>query len=295
MLRANIREPSRADVCGDAGMAADSGPANRSRALDRSGSHTRATYNQGDLTGAATAIADGIRAELQTRYRRSFFGPFWMTLSSGVTVFGLGALWSQLWDLRLADYYPYLAAGFVTWTYLATILTESTLVFVTAQSLVKNTTIPLFVFPMRSALRQMLLFLHQAPVIAVVFLIFGKVEWTAPLALVGFLLIYINSIWIAALAGMIGARFRDLSFIVEAAVPLLLFMTPVLWRPEDLGENSLVVALNPFAHALAVVRDPLLGKTPDLLSYSVLVGAALAGWLATAIAFRHRQRIPFWV
>lgn len=286
-------------------MAADVGMRGRPPTMPVPDSSVRANYTQSDLAGGVAAVLEGIKAwhiwgllawgEIRSRYRRSFLGPLWMTLASGLTVLGLGALWSRLWGLDLAVYYPYVAAGLITWNYLASVIVESTTVFVSSKSLIHNTTTPLFAFPMRSAMKQLLFFLHQAPVIAIVFVAVGPIKATAPLALVGVALIYVNSIWIAALIGMLGARFRDLSFIVEAAVPLLLFLTPVLWRPQELGDSHLVVILNPLAHALAVVRDPLFGHPADISSYIFMTAAAVVGWALTIVSFRYRQRIPFWV
>jgi lipopolysaccharide transport system permease protein len=149
---------------------------------------------------------------------------------------------------------------------------------------------------MRSAVRQLVLALHQAPVMIVVLLIFGReIKPVAFLSIVGLFLIFINSIWIMAVIGMAGARMRDLSFTIEAAVPLAFFLTPVLWRTEDLKANHPFVSYNPFANALDLVRAPILGGAPQTESYVIMISAAVLGWGLMLWAFRYRHRIAFWV
>jgi ABC-type polysaccharide/polyol phosphate export permease len=77
-----------------------------------------------------------------------------------------------------------------------------------------------------------------------------------------------------------------------------LFVTPVFWPPHLLsGLTRLVfVDLNPLFAFINVVREPLLGKTPSLWSYLVILVVTLVGWVATFKAFsRYRKRIAFWV
>lgn len=270
------------------------------------GGRPRATYGDKDFAGALEEMRRGLLAyriywalansEIRARYRRSFFGPLWMTLASAVTVLGLGFLWARLWNAPIADYFPYLAAGLITWNYIAAVLIESPNVFTTQQSLLKSSTMSLFVYPMRAAIKQCILALHQLPVLVAVFLIFGRELYaTAPLCLVGVFLIFVNSVWVMALVGMVGARMRDISFMIEAAVPLAFFMTPVLWRAEDIGVSHPIIALNPFAHAIALVRDPVLGAVPSAESYAVMIGFAVIGSGLAIFAFRYRHRIAFWV
>ena len=99
----------------------------------------RPVYSARDFNGALGEIIHGLMghkiywtlalSEVRTRYRRSFLGPFWMTFASAVTILGLGLLWSQLWKVDLAEYFPYLAAGMITWNYIAGVLTSASDVF----------------------------------------------------------------------------------------------------------------------------------------------------------------------
>ena len=54
--------------------------------------------------------------------------------------------------------------------------------------------------------------------------------------------------------------------------------------------------INPFHHFLMLVRAPLLGEVPGLISWFVVLGITFGGWLATFVLFSgYRGRIAYWV
>ena len=53
---------------------------------------------------------------------------------------------------------------------------------------------------------------------------------------------------------------------------------------------------NPLFHLVDVVRAPLLGGAPQLLSYVFVSMTALVGWLITFDLYsRFRRRLPYWL
>ena len=51
--------------------------------------------------------------DIKQRYRRSAIGPFWITLSYGTLILGMGLLYGKLLQQDMSEYLPYLAVGFV--------------------------------------------------------------------------------------------------------------------------------------------------------------------------------------
>jgi lipopolysaccharide transport system permease protein len=57
-----------------------------------------------------------------------------------------------------------------------------------------------------------------------------------------------------------------------------------------------VIDINPLYHLVEVVRTPLLGQTPSLLSFIVAAGLIPLGFAFTLSIFsRFRQRVPYWL
>ena len=118
----------------------------------------------------------------------------------------------------------------------------------------------------------------------------------ALLAVPGLALLLLNGIWAALLLGVISARFRDVPPIVASIVRILFFVTPIIWMPGLMPERALVLDFNPFFHMVEVVRAPLLGTLPGLVSWLAVLGITLGGWIVAFEFFRrYRWRIAYWV
>ncbi|MFW8645995.1 ABC transporter permease [Rhizobium beringeri] len=94
-------------------------------------------------------------------------------------------------------------------------------------------------------------------------------------------------------------RYRDLTQIIQNIMQVCLYLTPVMWEPSRLPDDTksmLMLNLNPFYHLLSVVRDPLLGNPGTLINWCVVVAMAVVGWtLALLFLNRYRSRITYWL
>ena len=235
--------------------------------------------------------------DIRKRYRRSVLGPFWLTLSMAVLVGSLGLVYGTLFQLDLQGYLPFLSVSLATWTLIAAILNEGCLSFVELEPLIKNVRIPMSVHVLRILWRNLIIYAHNIVIFAVVAIIFGV--WPGAVAFLAFLgvgLLAVNALWIMLLLGMICTRFRDVPLIIASVIQLLFFVTPVMWKPELMGERQGLVVLNPLYHIMDLIRAPLLGSAPDWTSWVVGILVAAAGWTLTFLCYaRFLKRIAYWL
>ena len=235
--------------------------------------------------------------DIKKRYRRSVLGPFWLTISMAVLVASLGFIYGSLFRFQLADYLPFLALGLAIWNFVAAILTEGCQSFLEFESLIKHVRMPLSVHVLRVIWRNLIILGHNAVIFIVMALWLGL--WpglNGLLALPGLFLLLVNAVWIALALGIACARFRDVQPIAASVVQLLFFVTPVMWKPELMGERQWMIALNPIYYLIEVVRGPLLGEAlaPSIWAMAVLI--TILGWSATfAVYVRFRKRIAYWL
>jgi lipopolysaccharide transport system permease protein len=116
------------------------------------------------------------------------------------------------------------------------------------------------------------------------------------LAIPGFILVTLNVALGSISIGMASARFRDIPQLILSVVQIAFFMTPVMWKPELLGDRTYIVELNPFYHMIEVMRAPLLGKPFPIDSYIALGLITVLNLLVATLFFRRfRSRIAYWV
>ncbi|WP_298220056.1 ABC transporter permease [Halothiobacillus sp.] len=236
-------------------------------------------------------------SDTKARYKRSMLGPFWLTLGTAIGVGGLGFVWSTLFKMDKAQFIPLLTVGLILWGFIAGIITESSQVFIQNAQLIRNVQLPMFFHPLKLILRHLINLAHNAVVIVIVFLIYPpEWHWSACLALPAFLLTVLNLSWMSLFIGMFAARYRDTETAIANFMPLLFFMSPVLFKAEQLGVGSWVIWVNPFSYFITAVRDPLLGHTSPWFVWPVLLGMTVIGWLVTLWLFHARRtRIPYWI
>lgn len=231
------------------------------------------------------------------RYKRSVLGPFWLTLGTAIGVGGLGLLWSELLKVDRSSFIPSLTAGLIIWQFLAGCMTDSSTLFIKQASVIRNLQLPYFIHPIQLLMRHAINFAHNMLVfLAVVLLLNVPVNWNILWLVPGLVLVSANLLWIILLFGMLGARFRDFEYAVSSLVPLLFFISPVLYRPGYLPLAGQWIWMNPFSHFIELIRTPLLGSAPP--DYVILTTAllAVAGWSITFMLFNaRRNRIAYWV
>ena len=235
--------------------------------------------------------------DLKTRYRRSSFGPLWLVLSTAIGVSGLGYVWATLLNMQTDQFVPLLTIGLVVWQLVSACISESSDVFYKHAKVIRNLKVPLLVFPLQLLFKHVLYFGHNLIVVFAVFLIFQQpMSWVQLLAIPGFLIVLANMLWVITFIGIIASRFRDVQSFIASIMPLLFFLSPVLYKPNNLGLKSQLLWLNPLTYLITLIRDPLQGYMPALFVYLVslamlLLGATLTWWLM----MKKRGRIAFWM
>jgi len=237
------------------------------------------------------------RLDIRNRYRGSVLGPFWLTLSTAVMVVGLGLLYSSLFKLPLAEYLPFIAVSLIVWNMISQIVTDACTSLTSAEGIIRQMPLPYSVHVLRCVFRNAVITAHSLPLIVVVFLATGTVPGAeALLVLPGLLLVTLNAFFVALFLGMLCARFRDIAPIVGSVMQLAFFMSPVLWKPELLGDRAVWLPLNPFYTLMETVRGPLVeGGVSGIVWFSAIAYTAACGAVALAFFIRFRGRIAFWV
>lgn len=235
--------------------------------------------------------------DIRLRYRRSKIGPFWITISMAVFCLALGLIYSQLFKADVREYLPFLSIGFVFWAWISGMLGEFSNLFVDNAAYIKDIRINPLAVLCRMAMRHLISLAHHALIIVAVWLYFGINPgfmglWVIP----GVLLVLLNLLALGITLGLLGARFRDVAPIMQSLIQLIFFVTPLTWLPRLLASHEWVMWANPVASYIDLLRSPLLGQAPALMSW-VISTLTLCVFSALSLSMYSRKagRIPFWV
>lgn len=236
--------------------------------------------------------------DILSKYRRSMLGPFWLTINMSVTIVAIGLVFSSLLGSSMEEFLPFLAVGFILWTFIAGTINDGCSAFIEAESIIKQFPIPLFVFILRILWKNVFILAHNILILPGVFLFYSKsLSVVALLSIPALFLVLLFLSWIASSCAILSARYRDSALIVSNLLQVVFFLTPIMWMPSSLLTHRVkFLEWNPFYHLVELIRSPLLGQAPSLTSWFVILGIALPGCLFALFVFtRTRARVVYWL
>lgn len=236
--------------------------------------------------------------DIRQRYRRSFLGPFWVSMTMAVSIFATGFVYAYLFKQDVSNYLPYVATGFVLWTLISGYIGEACLVYIQNEGFINQLKLPLLIYPTRLLWRYIVMFMHHVLVLSIVLVLFSPVTWMAFFAsMIGLVILCINLFWIGIVFGLVSVRLRDLPILISTMFQVLFLITPVIWPASALGHRMAVVNWNPFFHLMEVVRSPLLSGINaswfNHLAVTVIMGI-FGSILAFYLLMSWRRRLIFW-
>lgn len=235
--------------------------------------------------------------DIRQRYRRSTLGPLWLVLGLGVTVFGVGLLYSQILHNPSRDYVPFLAVSLLVWTMISSCIVESTSLYVGAQGVITSMQVPYTSFTLRLLTRNLIVAAHGVIVVILAFLWYQyPISLTLLVAVPGLLLLLANLYWICLGIGLLCARYRDFAQMVIYTTNLVFFLSPIIWAPGSVRAGNPFIVYNPLAQMVEIIRAPVYGHTiPTYAFFFNFVMLVIGGSVTLFFFYRVRRHVAYWV
>jgi lipopolysaccharide transport system permease protein len=199
----------------------------------------------------------------------------------------------EIFHTPVRQYLPFLMAGFAWWGYVSGVTIRGCQCFVEAESYIRQHSLPMAVYPLRTALGGMIHFVIALSVVVMMvwyFRGFGNLRALAVLPLSLALLVVFG--WgVAVLAGYVNSVFRDIQHASEIGFQVLFYLTPIIYPPESLAQTRLgqLVGYNPLVPLLTMIRAPLLeGRVPP---WETIMAATLTTLVVTVAATLFLSRL----
>jgi lipopolysaccharide transport system permease protein len=238
--------------------------------------------------------------DIKQAYRRSSVGPFWLTIGMAVQIVTMGLVFGLIFKTELREYLPFLATSIILWGLISTTINEGCMAFINAEAIIKQLRIPHFQHVFRVVWRNVATAGHNVIILPLLFLFFMVAPNLSIAALLPALVVLIlNLTWVVWLLGMMSARYRDMPPIINSVVTIAFYVTPIMWYPKLISNDSLahlLLGLNPLYHWVQIVRLPILGQWPTLENWGLALLSAGIGWIVTLLAYKkYKNMIAYWV
>jgi ABC-type polysaccharide/polyol phosphate export permease len=252
----------------------------------------------GDLLRYRELFGSLFRRDLRAKYKGSVLGLAWSLALPVALMLVYLVVFSVLWKAEatdLDDYWLFLLCGLPPWVFFASSLQTGARSLLENANLIRKVRFPRQLVPLSVVATQVVAFAAMGAIVLVLSLVVREgARGTAWLAVPVAALIVAFVAGLALTVASLNAVFRDVEFVVAAALLPWFFLTPILYQLEDLpGAEAhpwLVDLLhwgNPLTPAIESFRTPLyageLPPTGDLLYLVVaaVVSLALGAWVFT--------------
>lgn len=235
-----------------------------------------------------------VQNDLQTRYRRSVLGIGWSLLHPLTTTFVTCLVFHEIFKVSIAQFAPMVLSGLACWHYVTGVVLQGCHSYVHAESYIRQHPLPLAVYPLRTALVAFVHFLIALTLVIALSICFrGDFDAFMLVYLAPGLVLFLIFGWAcAAIVGFLHVVFRDTQHILEVGFQVTFYLTPVIYPVHVLRDSRVgwLAELNPILHMLNLIREPLAGQTPSLVSYAVVTSITLVLGILAVASLDYQQR-----
>lgn len=230
-------------------------------------------------------------------YKLGFLGPIWITLQTALWVLAVGLFIGPSLVQDSPHYFAYVAIGFAVYNLFMVLFTEGSNVFIRSSNFILNIPNPYTIYVLKVLFRGIIQVIMALPVIVAAMLATGlQLHPMALLAIPGLLLCNVFGLGVILLFGSISVSLRDISFGLQAAMRLMMFVTPIFWVATETGFRSLISNLNPIFHFMEIIRQPMLGESLAGPHWIAAIAFTIPTLIIGLAFFLHlRNKMAIWL
>ncbi len=240
--------------------------------------------------------------EYRARFRGLLGGLLWPLLTFAGTAVGIGFVMSRLQGIPFNEHVIYVGQGLWIWNLIAASVSENNEVLRRSQKFIIESQRSEVFWVVKSFFESLIQFFLQGVSLILISVILGGMIYIKMDIFIDVAIVIILSLLMKLFSSFSVFLVAEFAEVYRAAARLAFFLTPVIWvaSPNAYRFNSAdrhldglsgLVAFNPVAHALNVVRSTSLEVSSYLvlgvcLLFGILLSALLRGAVKTRMGFQ---------
>ena len=238
-----------------------------------------------DIDTRKAFVLELSRAEREEEHLDTVFGQLWSVISP---LLSAGIYYLCIFVVQGGhqgpEFFLHLVAGIFIFEFVSTAATRGSNSIIRAGALINNTSFPRVLLPLTDVLTAFRVFIPAMFVFAVFYLVLGtSITIAAFQAIPAFILILMFTTGLAMFAAAAQVYFRDTQALMPFVLRLTMFVSPVLYFPEQakaLFDGRLLTLFNPVFCMVQIFSGSLVrGDTFDLWTWAISVFWALISFV----------------
>jgi ABC-2 type transport system permease protein len=245
-------------------------------------------------------IKNLVLKDLKLKYRGSVLGFMWSLVNPLVMIGVYTIAFTYIMRNSVPAFVFFLMLGTLAWTFFASSASMSTGAIIDSGSLMKSVTFPRAILPIATVLFNLVQYALTILVFLPVMLIIYRVPLSGPMLVypVFLTLQVLFTIGVALILAAATAFFRDVRHLLEIALSILFWMTPIIYPLSQVNEKArLLLLLSPLSSFIVAYQQIFyFRRWPELtlwvIALTYALGTLLVGvWLFLSVEDQFAEQI----
>jgi ABC-type polysaccharide/polyol phosphate export permease len=237
-------------------------------------------------------------SNLKVRYKRSVLGFFWSLLGPVLNYGILAVVFYYGSKMQDSNYFLHVFPGILIFTFLNAGINNGATSILAGEMYIKKIYLPKSIFALNTVFTDFFNFLFSFVAMILLGVIFGilpfSIYWIYLIPVLVLALIFVTGITL--ILGVLTVFFRDLLHIIPIVIQAGFYLSPVLYKIEDMPEKVLkIIRWNPLYYFIEAFRYPLehSAAVPTDLMLTCCAIALAAFLVGNIFIIRNENKIIF--
>lgn len=252
----------------------------------------------GELLQYRQLIALLVVRELKVRYKRSVFGLVWTMLNPLLLMVVYTVVFSTIMPVAQKNFSIFLLSALLPWLFFSTAVLQGLNSVLSNEGLIRKVRVPQAVFPLSVVASNLVNFtLSMVPLFLMMLLLRQPFNAALLFLPVGMLLLAVFASGVTLLLATFTVFFRDVKHLAEVMLQMLMYLTPVFYDLQMLGEHKAwwfrffraFLKANPLTSLIGLIREPVYyGQFPAASTIALATAGSL---LSLLVGYKVFQRL----
>jgi lipopolysaccharide transport system permease protein len=237
------------------------------------------------------------KATMKSRYRKTAAGFLWVILNPILTFAVQALIFKNILKVNVENYYLFLLSGIIPWIFLTSTISMTVSSFVMNRPVLMAFKLDPRIFVFAQTIDNFITFIIS---FVVLLLLNGQLSvlygLKLPMFVMALILMCLSTFLISCLLATLHVFMRDTQFIVQFALNLFYFITPIFYPVDLIPEKyQWAIRLNPLYMLIKPFQSIFWKYDPDLflVDYTKALGLLVALAILTVIYWQRKKDVLY--